>query len=70
LVVEFEHFWCLFGSNFLAIQQKAETASLNSLALRVCVKDFLHSRGFLDLEKGLLSRLQRAAAATTAQRNA
>lgn len=58
LVVELEHLGGLVGSDLFTVQQKAEAARLNALALRVRVKDLLHARRPLDFEKRLFSGLR------------
>jgi hypothetical protein len=60
LVIELEHFGSLIGANFFTIQQEAETAGLNALALSVRVKHLLHFRRLFDFEKGLFTSLYKS----------
>ena len=63
LVLKVQQLRRLIAVDALPVQQKSECIRADSLALRICIENFLHPGRLFDFEIGLLSRLRKQAQA-------
>ena len=58
LIFHLKHLWSLLGHDSVSVEEESKRVGLDSLSLRISVKDLGHFGSLLDLEEGLFSSLK------------